>query len=225
MSIAVFCPKKACTVRSGNAHPGGNRIHSVWVQRRALHPRPLTVVWIPAHQIEQVADADITEEQAQKCGTTKRHVILNRKADHAAKTQALAASPVRPEVQHVVQAAVGLHQEWLTKLHCHLDTSAVGIHHDDQLAQVDKNGGSEHLSRENAPKFFPEWPWGASAHAYKWLPKIPHQVDMPKRWRHSEKNWKTICDFLRSLRWKIHKDDSAAFCEFALAFHTQLDTA
>lgn len=196
-------------------------IYEVWSSRRSIHDQPLNISWIPAHQLETTPEDQLTEVDALRAGTTVRHIVLNRRADAEAKRQALQVSPVNPDIQRILPAAVNLHQEWLTKLHCHLETTTVCKKDDaPQLAQK-HDKGSESLTLASAPAFFPKWAWSASIREYKWKPKIPSNVKMPKRWRHSFHNWQQICSFLQTLVWKIHPNESSAFCEFAIAFHTE----
>ena len=201
------------------------------MQRKAFNPSGSVFLggskftWIPAHKLENLVENELTEEVAAAAGTTVRHIRLNRIADQEAKKQALLASPVRPEIQRQLLAATTLHQEWLTRLHCHLDTSSV-CDATNEDNQPHRQAGAEDLTLANAPGFFPKWPWGVTVAGYSWKPKIPATQKPPKKWRHSEHDWEVICAFLRNLRWKIGSDESAAFCELAIALHVgghQLD--
>lgn len=184
------------------------------------HPTPLHAQWIPAHRLESTSNQDLTDAAAAAVGTTVRRLIYNRRADAEAKRQALLASPVHPEIQRVLPAAVALHQELLTKLHCQLDTTGVCNHAAFKDQNRTTSQGSDELAFDKAPTFFPKWPWGALVECYPWKPKLPTNVAAPKRWRHSEDNLTCICNYLRKLQWKVHHAESSAFCEFAIAFYT-----
>ena len=202
------------------------QLHKLWHHRKQIFCDPLQVCWIPSHCLEHVSDTDLTESAAQALGTTVRHILRNRQADREAKRQALLHAPVDPKVQRLVTPATLLHQEWLTRLHCHLDTRQ-------QIGEPNlepTQGGDSHqpsgVSLTAAIASFSKWPWNSHLGTYKWKPKIPDAIPVPKRWRSSTSNWHTVCDFLRTLRWTVQPGNSTAFCELAVHFHAsgfQLD--
>lgn len=93
--------------------------------RRAVHPDPFTICWIPAHVLESVPDTLLTEEQAAAFGATVRHNRLNRIADRVAKHLAHRLSPVHQSVQQQARQAIYRHQYWFTMLHAMLPTAAL----------------------------------------------------------------------------------------------------
>ena len=194
-----------------------------WQTILALHriplehvAKPLDIQWIPAHMFEDTPIHMLCPRLVAEAGTTIEHVTRNREADQAAKALAAKVAPVYPDMVKVLSAAAVLHQEWLVRLHAHLDTSAEGASQDrrDEQATVD------HFSLTDARRQFPKWEWGAVKSLHTWKPKIPEQYPPPKRWRYQTSEWDEICKFARQLRWRSQPNTATSFCELGVFFHS-----
>ena len=190
-------------------------IQTVLSQRQHDCSNPLTVSWIPAHVCEDTPDELLDPVVVAGFNTTVEHVRLNRRADRAAKSCALRISPVKPDMIPVVQAASTLYQEWLVKLHCHLDTHAV---HEEE---PERSSTNDILDLPTAKRMFPNWLWDEPKRAFPWKPKIALDLKVPDRWRHAKADWHTICCFARQLQWRHEEGCATAFCELAALFHFQ----
>ena len=185
--------------------------------RSQLHCSPLEAHWIPAHLFENVPNHQLCPVKAANAGTTVQHIIRNRDADHAARALAGRIAPVYPHMARAMQAAATLHQEWLVRLHAHLDTHAeVSV-----PPSLDIPATVDNFNIVDARRQFPKWDWTAVKALHSWKPKIPDKLAPPKRWRYAQAEWHEICRFARSLRWKIQAGTASSFCEIAVLFHAK----
>lgn len=193
-------------------------LNELLTQRRLAHPAPLEITWIPAHLCEHIPDQKLDEATAAASGSTLLHVLRNRDADRAAKLCAQRIAPVFFHMPQVMGAATALHQEWLVRLHAHLDTG-----NDDEVKpdhmQAPPQTADSQITLGAAKTMFPIWHWHPHKSHFLWRPKVPALVEMPKRWRYSAKDWSTICNFVRGLRWREDADGAISFCELAVLFH------
>ena len=193
-------------------------LNELLTQRRLVHPAPLEITWIPAHLCEHIPDQKLDEATAAASGSTLLHVLRNRDADRAAKLCAQRIAPVFFHMPQVMGAATALHQEWLVRLHAHLDTG-----NDDEVKpdhmQAPPQTADSQITLGAAKTMFPIWHWHPHKSHFLWRPKVPALVEMPKRWRYSAKDWSTICNFVRGLRWREDADGAISFCELAVLFH------
>ena len=112
-------------------------------------------------------------------------------------------------------AAATLHQEWLVRMHCHLDTQEVKAEGSNAknkkpcrsilLKRCFHVGHGVHIK-----------PTMAGNRKYM---KIPTKLLAPSRWRYTKSDWESICHFARNLRRRQEDGNAIAFCELAVAFH------
>ena len=185
--------------------------------RRQVHPTPFQVQWIPAHQLEEVADNLLTETQAATCGTTVQHILLNRIADRVAKRLASRLAPVCPEIYRQAKHATFRHQQWLVQLHSLLPANAGHTNIDSEAAVQEV---PDTMSEAQAMALYPQWHWTTPVTKFSWKPKIPDVMVAPKSWRHGPATWISVRTFLQQLQWLSHPAESYSFCELAVAFHS-----
>lgn len=107
------------------------------------------------------------------------------------------------------------HQTWLVGLHCLLPTKEPA-----PSTPVEVRVLPAVLTPVECRLRYPQWLRDAPASSFRWKLKIPHDHPCPKGWRGAEKDWFTICIFLRELRWKTSQELSFSFCELAAIFHS-----
>ena len=73
-------------------------------------------MWCPAHLLERIPAAILTEAEAQAAGSNKRDIILNRLADEFAKQQIWKLAVSRKAELTTKETDVFARQLWLTKL-------------------------------------------------------------------------------------------------------------
>ena len=192
------------------------RFRELVLLRRQTHPQPFQTSWIPAHQLEEVADNLLTESQALLCGTTVQHILLNRTADRVAKRLAFRLAPVCSETFNQAKHAAYRHQQWLVHLHSLLPTR------DTQVPDPAEKGVAEvpdDLTETQAMELYPQWHWTTPQAKFSWKPKIPDDMPAPKSWKHGVETWTQVRKFFQNLRWLCHKAESYSFTELAVAFH------
>ena len=192
-------------------------ILSLYEERCLQHAAPLQIQWIPAHVQEDMPAHLLTSAAAVQAGTTLEHIVHNRIADHEAKKCALRIAPVFPQIVKSMYAAAMLHQEWLVKLHCQLDTHAdVAPSH---ATTIEDKPVVQTIAQARLQ--FPAWEWSATQGVFRWRPKIPRTLDPPSRWRYKSADWESVCKFASGLQWKCEKAASFAFCELGILFHNR----
>lgn len=190
-------------------------IADLLAERRLQHANPCLLEWIPAHLFEDKEEWQLDPIAVIQKGTTVEHIMRNRQADRAAKQCAAKITPVYVHMPRIMQAAATLHQEWLVRLHVHLDTTTEG----DETIEIENNAPAEEYTVAAARHAFPKWPWDSIQFQYNWKPKLPTGLPPPAKWRHHVEDWRAICAFLSSLRWRKVKGEAIAFCELSIAFH------
>ena len=229
--VHIFCDNKTVVnnanflLRTGHIKLGWKCLdwwtacQQLVASRRQDHEQPLQVTWIPAHLGDDIPNFQLDPIRIAAQGSSVLHVMRNRDADRAAKDTALRIAPIYPHMAEVVKAATVLHQEWLTRLHIHLDTLQPG---GDGLGTSDQGlctGNS--ITIDEARAMFPQWEWCPIKAQFPWKPKIPMKVAVPASWKYSHNDWNVICDFARQLRWQHHVQKAFSFCELAILFHRQ----
>ena len=193
------------------------------VLRLQVHPCPVELVWIPAHKLEHLPTEVISNELAAAYHTEPRHIHLNRVADFAAKKQADDACSVFPHMRSELLRAVLGHQEWLTKMHLSLageDLLRSQSYSPDASGQVDETPQGA-CTVEEAQKHFPLWPWQAALRLFKWVPKIPRDLDAPPKLKICDEDWLKFCNFLDGLRWQVDANAMISYVELAVIFHAR----
>ena len=117
--------------------------------------------WIPAHQLEEVADNLLTETQAVSCGTTVQHILLNRIADRVAKRLASRLAPVCPEILQPGESMLHISDinNGLVQLHSLLPTNADTQVPMTLLVKRQYRKSLMTLTEAQAMALYPQWHW------------------------------------------------------------------
>lgn len=113
-----------------------------------------------------------------------------------------------------IRDAILQHQAWLVKLHESLPTRSPDSAPVSQVREL-----PDEMTLEHAKIRYSHWLWSTPSGSFCWKPRLPHSHPCPRTWPASDDDWREICAFLRSLRWKTGNEYSFSFCELAAVFH------
>ena len=178
---------------------------------------PFLIQWVPAHRLERVPDQLLTDELAACAGTTKEHILHNRRADLVAKELAYRLAPVDCAMQRQADQAILQHHRWLINLHRLLPTSVPPTN----VEVAPRVEAVADVTPDQCKARFPQWMWGLRPSLFTWKPKIPAQCPCPARWARPERDWHTLCAFFRSLKWLPDDQQSFSFSELTVCFHCE----
>ena len=178
------------------------------LHRKELHPSPLQLLWCPAHLLEHVPSQALTDELANKAGSTRQDIILNRLADNCAKQHiAQLASETRSGL-HLMEHDVFARQLWLSQLN--------------RMCKKPANSGTpkgqvspEPVIQYSARQMCPKWPWDISPALFTWQVEIDLNVPFRATSTLTENNFRTFLRFCASLQWRV--GDGFACSVFELA--------
>ena len=187
-------------------------IWSVIEQRQQLHPQPGQLVWIPAHVVDDVDDALITDQFANDHNTTRLDIILNRIADKIAKETALKHAPVLPDDFKKVQKHVFHRQIFLARWN---RTIGLDVSHE---AAPATDAPAEFHAPVDLRKRFPRWDWIQNPSLFKWTSTF--RIEHPQGWlsKLDPVDLNTFFDFTTSLQWRVSDELCTSYVEFAFLF-------
>ena len=181
-------------------------------QRRAFHDSPLQLLWCPAHLLEHIPSSQITEEEAQRAGSTLRDIVLNRLADYHAKQHiSETARAIKAELASK-EADVFARQLWLSKCNrwCKKPVATTPT--------VARNTDAP-AATYSARQMFPRWPWDVSSSLYMWQAQHPGNVPFRENNKLTEVNFQTFLRFCASVKWRVGENFACSVFELAvLAF-------
>lgn len=115
--------------------------HQVWIDRKSLCAEPLFVTWVPAHKLEHIPEHLIDDDMARANHSTVRDIVLNRKANHSAKTAALNNSLIDPDMHPSLCNAIQERHEWSAQLSrlCGQETHVFSEETDDERVEENQS--------------------------------------------------------------------------------------
>lgn len=191
-------------------------IMGLWRERRASHPDPFRLVWIPSHLLPHISTAALTDELAGKAGSTKQHIAMNRIADHIAQKTALEMCVVPWANQSHLMQQILQRQEWLTQMNYMLGEERVNKPCDD-----DQSGEEEtlidQLSDAQLQTMFSKWLWHLPFAKFGWKPKIPSLCErLPRQTNHVDSaSWDHFLTFVRGTCWSTDAGHCMSYVELA----------
>ena len=117
---------------------------------------PFLIQRVPAHKLERVPEQLLTEDLAASAGTTKEHILHNRRADMVAKDLARRLAPVDCTLQQQADRAICQHHNWLINLHRLLPTSVPT----DNAGDASRVEAVVEITSDQCKARFPQWMWG-----------------------------------------------------------------
>lgn len=189
-------------------------LQSLLHQRKHLSDSPLQLIWCPAHLLEHIPAHALTEEDAERAGSTKQDIILNRLADHFAKQHIRdSARAVKAELVNK-ETDVFARQLWLAKINRVCKKPVVSSSHHVQVAP-------EPVVQFTARQLCPKWPWDISPSLYTWQVEIDPEAPFVEKNNMSVPNFRTFLRFCASLKWRLGDGFACSVFELAAYAFTQ----
>ena len=199
----------------------------VWQVRKQLHPKPLEIMWIPAHVAEKVPQELVTKDLAQSFNTTVWDILNNRKADFFAK-KAVDAIRTRPkqEVDNI-HKQIANWQFFLASINRFL--SETQVKPDQEAVCNQEEGGTPSCPLDKVlphnvhgahpvsvfQRLLPKWEWNPLPDEFQWFPSFEIEPKIHTLANISEEDWDNASRFFKGLRWKIGASLKISFLELA----------
>lgn len=143
----------------------------LFCDRRCLVDLPCSLIWMPAHQCDDVPLADIDDTVAQKVGWPVGHLICNRLADNAAKSLAWELAPVLPAAYNQLQHECFARQAGLARLN-----QFIGCDCPVKNVYTTKEETSDVTTLNTFEARFPDWDWNPCIASFQWTPGESHDL-------------------------------------------------
>ena len=179
-------------------------------RRRGLCATPLQLAWCPAHLLEHIPVAELTDQMAQNAGSTVQDIKLNRKADQVAK------NVIEQEAKHlkcelrVKELDVFARQLWLSKLN-------KACKKPDAPPMAQPVAPPTPAPRLTHRQLCPSWAWDSQQAAYTWHVDLDLQTKGPEKDPLSRKNFQTFLQFMSSCHWRVGDNLACSVFELAAA--------
>lgn len=186
-------------------------MHNLIKVRRQFSPHPLVIQWSPAHLADDIPDSLISPSLAHENNTTVENIVMNKKADRAAKS--FLSNLFNHDDFAAQEKCIVEWHLWLANLAAKLASYAPST----GAEPVDASPRCDVLKLDDPLEAFqqalPRWAWDIPRRLFTWLPNVelPGRVKLPKSI--SKANWDLVLNFFATTRWYIEANQCTSFLE------------